>query len=342
MKLREHFGLQRVVLVGDRGLLTQVQIDHLKRHPGLGWVSALRAVQVRSLVEAEALQLSLFDEQHLAEFASPDYPGERLVACYNPLLAEDRARKRETLLTATEAGLERIAREAARRTRTPLDAAQLGHKVGRVIARHKMAKHFRWAVHDGRLVYERDYARIDAEARLDGIYVLAVSPPRGSPPKTRCAPTRDWPTSSAGSAPSKGLTSGCAPSATARNAGSARICSSACSPATWNGTCAAPGRRCCSTTRPWPAHPRPRRPGQAHRARPAQESIPTHRRRMAPSQPRYPARRTRDSLPQHLSGPRRPLGPGPVCAHRADTDSASRRTPHRNVPSTGNSRKLKN
>ena len=260
VKLREHFGLQRVVLVGDRGLLTQVQIDHLKRHPGLGWVSALRAVQVRSLVEAEALQLSLFDEQHLAEFASPDYPGERLVACYNPLLAEERARKRETLLTATEAGLERIAREAARRTRTPLDAAQLGHKVGRVIARHKMAKHFRWAVHDGRLVYERDYARIDAEARLDGIYVLAVSPPRGSPPKTRCAPTRDWPTSNAGSAPSKGSTSGCAPSATARNAGSARICSSACSPATWNGTCAALGRRCCSTTRPWPTPGAPATP----------------------------------------------------------------------------------
>ena len=87
------------------------------------------------------------------------------------------ARKRETLLTATEAGLERIAREAARRTRTPLDAAQLGHKVGRVIARHKMAKHFHWEVHDGRLVYERDHARIDAEARLDGIYVLRTSEP---------------------------------------------------------------------------------------------------------------------------------------------------------------------
>ena len=177
VKLREHFGLQRVVLVGDRGLLTQVQIDHLKRHPGLGWVSALRAVQVRSLIEAEALQLSLFDERNLAELISPDYPGERLVACYNPLLAEERARKREALLTATEAGLERIAREAARRTRTPLDAAQLGHKVGRVIARHKMAKHFRWAVHDGRLVHERDHARIDAEARLDGIYVLRTSEP---------------------------------------------------------------------------------------------------------------------------------------------------------------------
>ena len=177
LKLRERFGLQQVVLVGDRGLLTQVQIDQLKRHPGLGWVSALRAGQVRSLIEAEALQLSLFDEQNLAEFVSPDYPGERLVACYNPLLAQERARKREALLAATAAGLERIAREAARRTRTPLDAAQLGHKVGRVIARHKMAKHFRWTVHDGRLVYERDQARIDAEARLDGIYVLRTSEP---------------------------------------------------------------------------------------------------------------------------------------------------------------------
>ena len=179
LKLRERFALQRVVLVGDRGLLTQVQIDHLKRHPGLGWVSALRAGQVRSLVEADALQWSLFDEQNLAEFVSPDYPGERLVGCYNPLLAQERARKREALLDATEAGLERIAREAARRTRTPLDAAQLGHKVGRVIARHKMAKHLRWEVHGGRLVYERDQARIDAEARLDGIYVLRTSEPVG-------------------------------------------------------------------------------------------------------------------------------------------------------------------
>ena len=177
LKLREHFGLERVVLVGDRGLLTQVRIEHLKRHPGLGWVSALRAPQVRSLVESEALQLSLFDEQNLAEFVSPHYPGERLVGCYNPLLAEERARKREALLAATEAGLERVAREAARRTRTPLDAAHIGHKVGRIIARHKMAKHFRWEVREGRLVYERDHERVDAEARLDGLYVLRTSEP---------------------------------------------------------------------------------------------------------------------------------------------------------------------
>ena len=176
-KLKERFGLKRVVLVGDRGLLTQVQIEHLKRHRGLGWVSALRAPQTRALVEQDALQLSLFDEQNLAELVSPDYPGERLVACYNPLLAEERARKREELLAATEAGLERVAREAARRTRTPLDAAELGRKVGRVLARHKMGKHFQWEVEDGQLRYRRNVEQVDAEARLDGIYVLRTSEP---------------------------------------------------------------------------------------------------------------------------------------------------------------------
>ena len=175
--LRERFGLERVVLVGDRGLLTQVQIQHLQRHPGLGWVSALRAPQIRALVEQEALQLSLFDEQNLAELASPDYPGERLVACYNPLLAEERARKRVALLEATEAGLERVAREAARRTKKLLAPAEIGRKVGRVLAKHKMAKHFVWEAVDGRLAYRRHEETIAAEARLDGIYVLRTSEP---------------------------------------------------------------------------------------------------------------------------------------------------------------------
>ena len=177
VKLQERFGLERVVLVGDRGLLTQVQIEHLKRHRGLGWVSALKSLQVRALVEQHALQLSLFDEQNLAEIVSPDYPGERLVACYNPLLAEERSRKREELLTTTEAGLERVAREAARRTRTPLGAAELGRKVGRVLGRHKMGKHFEWEVDNARLRYQRNAERIEAEARLDGIYVLRTSEP---------------------------------------------------------------------------------------------------------------------------------------------------------------------
>ena len=176
-KLRERFGLERVVLVGDRGLLTQARIEDLQRHPGLGWVSALRAPQVRALVEQEALQLSLFDERNLAELASPDYPGERLVACRNPLLAADRKRTREALLAATQDGLARIAREAARRTRTPMGAAELGRKVGRVLDRHKMARHFAWQVVDGRLHYRRNVEKIAAEARLDGIYVLRTSEP---------------------------------------------------------------------------------------------------------------------------------------------------------------------
>ena len=106
-KLQQRFGLERVVLVGDRGLLTQVQIEHLKRHPGLGWVSALNTAQIRALVEQEAVQLSLFDAQRLGEFVCDAYPGERLVACDNPLLTEERSRTREALLEATEAGLER-------------------------------------------------------------------------------------------------------------------------------------------------------------------------------------------------------------------------------------------
>ena len=177
VKLQERFGLERVVLVGDRGLLTQVQIEHLKRHRGLGWVSALKSLQIRALVEQDALQLSLFDEQNLAEIVSEDYPGERLVACYNPLLAEERSRKREELLAATQAGLERVTREAARRTRKPLGAAELGRKVGRVLGRHKMGKHFEWEVEDGRVRYRRNAERVEAEARLDGIYVLRTSEP---------------------------------------------------------------------------------------------------------------------------------------------------------------------
>ena len=176
-KLQEHFGLERVVLVGDRGLLTQVQIEHLKRHPGLGWVSALKTSQLRALVEQHALQLSLFDERNLAEIVCEAYPGERLVACYNPLLAQERARKREALLVATEAALQRVAREAARRTRKPLGAAETGRKVGRVLGRHKVAKHFEWEVEHGRLHYRRHAERIEAEARLDGIYVLRTSEP---------------------------------------------------------------------------------------------------------------------------------------------------------------------
>ena len=174
-KVRDRFGLKRVVLVGDRGLLTETQINHLKRHPGVGWISALRHRQIRRLVESEAVQLSLFDERHLAEVHSPDYPGERLIVCHNPILAEHRRQKREGLLTATEEALARIARQVARRTRTPLSATEIAEKVGRVKNRFQVAKHFRTEIADGLFRYERRTAAITREAQLDGFYMLRTS-----------------------------------------------------------------------------------------------------------------------------------------------------------------------
>lgn len=176
-KLRQRFGLGHVVLVGDRGMLTQTQLEHLERHPGLGWISALRSEAVRELVASGALQLSLFDEQNLAELSSPAFPGERLIACFNPLLAEQRRRKREELLQATEQALEKIAREVGRRTKTPLKAAEIGKKVGRVIGRFKMAKHFETVIEDNVFRYARCQHNIEREAQLDGIYVVRTSEP---------------------------------------------------------------------------------------------------------------------------------------------------------------------
>ena len=129
-KLRERFGLSRVVLVGDRGMLTQARIEKLKAYPQLGWISALRSGSIRQLVENHQLQLSLFDQQDLAEIRSDEFPGERLVACFNPLLADERARKRKELLAATEEKLQRIAKQVVRRTKTPLLTDEIALKVG--------------------------------------------------------------------------------------------------------------------------------------------------------------------------------------------------------------------
>ena len=174
-KVRGRFGLERVVLVGDRGLLTETQIRHLKRYPGVGWISALRHRQIRQLVESEAVQLSLFDKRHLAEVRSPHYPGERLIVCHNPILAEHRRQKREALLEATEEALGGIARQVARRTRTPLSATEIAEKVGRVKNRFQVAKHFRTEIADGGFRYERRSEAITREAQLDGFYILRTS-----------------------------------------------------------------------------------------------------------------------------------------------------------------------
>jgi len=177
-KLQTRFGLSRVVLVGDRGMLTQTQIEHLKAYPGVGWISALRSPAIRKLVESGALQMSLFDHQNLAETISPEYPGERLVACMNPLLKEERRRKREALIGMTSVALGKITRDVARRTKAPLGKDEIGLKVGKVINAYKVGKHFKLRIEDGSFSWERDEASIAREKILDGIYVIRTSEPR--------------------------------------------------------------------------------------------------------------------------------------------------------------------
>jgi transposase len=176
-KLRGRFQLSRVVLVGDRGMLTQPQIDKIKRHPGLGWITALTSVAIRGLLESGALQLSLFDETNLAEITSPDYPGERLMVCHNPLLEEERRRKRQELLQATEKALTKVGKEVARRKKKPLKEAEIALKVGKVLGRYKMAKHFLYTIGEGKLQWSRREQTIEQEAKLDGIYVIRTSEP---------------------------------------------------------------------------------------------------------------------------------------------------------------------
>jgi Transposase DDE domain len=173
----DRFGLADLALVGDRGMITTARITALRDHDGdLGWITALRAPAIAKLAAQDGpLQLSLFDQANLAEITHPDYPGERLVACRNPALATERARKRNELLTATETELDRIAAAvAAGRLRDP---AKIGQRVGRHANRYKMAKHFDLDIADGQFAYQRKTDQIAAEAALDGIYVLRTSLP---------------------------------------------------------------------------------------------------------------------------------------------------------------------
>lgn len=174
-KLRERFGLERVVLVGDRGMLTQTQIDALRHYPQLGWISALRFGAIRKLAAQEAFEPSLFDEQNLAEVTSDDYPGERLMVCYNPLLAQARCRTRDELLEATENDLQKITLQCSRRVRKPLDEKEIAIKVGKVLNKHKVGKHFEIRIGDNTLSYQRKQDTIETESRLDGFYVIRTS-----------------------------------------------------------------------------------------------------------------------------------------------------------------------
>jgi len=177
-KLRKQFGLSEVVLVGDRGMLTQTQIDNLKKYPGLGWISALRSESIQRLTEQGHVNMSLFDERNLAEISSPDYPDERLIVCFNPLLAEERSRKRQALLDASEKALDKIAKEVARRTRKPLKEKEIGIKVGRKLYRYKMKKHFILTIEDGVLLWKRNEDSIQREEAVDGIYIIRSTVPK--------------------------------------------------------------------------------------------------------------------------------------------------------------------
>jgi hypothetical protein len=181
-KLKTRFGLARVCLVGDRGMLTNARIRDEIRPAQLEWISALRAPQIKALVDDGALQLSLFDTQDLVEIDSPDFPGERLVCCHNPVLAAERARKRGELLAATEKELAPIA-AATRRERRPLRGRDsIALRVGKVINHYKMAKHFTLEITDESFTFTRNTEDIAAEAALDGIYVLRTSLPTDSLP----------------------------------------------------------------------------------------------------------------------------------------------------------------
>jgi transposase len=174
-KLVQRFHLAKVVLVGDRGTLTEPQIRMLKERPEFGWISALRSEAIRTLIKDQHLQRSLFDERNLAEISSPDYPGERLVACYNPLLAEKRKNKREELLLATEDLLEKLSAQVARRSTKKLTDAEIGVKAGKVLGRYKMAKHITYKIENGTFEWSRNKDSIATEEQLDGLYVIRTS-----------------------------------------------------------------------------------------------------------------------------------------------------------------------
>ena len=177
-KIRKRFGIRRVVLVGDRGMITSKRIDEdLREDEGLDWITALRNDSIKKLVKNEAIQLSLFDKRDLAEVTSADYPGERLVVCRNPLLAAERARKRNELLAAAEKKLEAVAK-AVSRTRQPLRGKeQIGLRIGRELKTTKMQKHFELTIEDDSFTYRRLEEKIAEEAALDGLYVIRTSVP---------------------------------------------------------------------------------------------------------------------------------------------------------------------
>jgi len=183
-KLREDFGIEQLVMVGDRGMICSKAIAELRQTDGIAWITALKSVSIRALVEQGQLQLDLFDECNLLELRSPDYPGERLVACRNPQLAKLRTHKREELLVATEASLDKIkARVDAGKLVGP---DEIGLRVGKIINQYKMAKHFELAIGENTFSFARKLDAIAAEAALDGLYIIRTSVPAAQMDAPEC------------------------------------------------------------------------------------------------------------------------------------------------------------
>jgi len=178
-RLREDFGIEELVMVGDRGMISQKVIDEMRDTDGIGWITALKSASIRCLIEQRHLQLGLFDERNLLELSSPDYPGERLIACRNPQLAKLRAHKRESLLCATEKNLEKIKARISNpklKGKAKLSGkATIGVAVGKLVNQYKVAKHFELTIEDAAFSYQRKQDSIAAEAALDGIYIIRTS-----------------------------------------------------------------------------------------------------------------------------------------------------------------------
>jgi len=174
-KIQDDFGVERFVLVGDRGMITQKQVDVLRDIDGVDWIAALRPEAIKKLVNSGAIQMDLFDERNLFELTHPDFPGERLVACRNPELAKRRTEKRNALLEATAKELEKVRQMVLRGRLHGQD--NIGVRVGKVVNKYKVAKHFKLDIHDNRFDFETDEEKVAAEAALDGIYIVRTSLP---------------------------------------------------------------------------------------------------------------------------------------------------------------------
>src|SRR6202790_4089411 len=268
-KLKARFKLSRVVLVGDRGMITSARIEEDLKPAGLDWITALRAPAIRKLAEEGGpLQLSLFDDRDMAELTSPDFPGERLIVCRNPDLAGERRRKRNELLAATEKDLARV-QAAVQRQRKPLHGEDaIGLKVGAVLGKRKMAKHFHLTITDTSFEFTRIEDAIAEEASLDGFYVLRTNVPAESLDAAATVRAYKSLAQVAPSAPSKPSNWRCARSTIASPDASAPTSSSACSLITSSGICAARWPRSCSTiTTARPPRPRASRPSPRLKSR---------------------------------------------------------------------------